>query len=179
VRILIRNAEQEDARAIALVRVDSWRSTYRGLLPASFLNGLSYRDAEHHWNGILADPAQHGWAYVAEADGGQVVGFSLCGRTRDPLLPLEGELFALYLLQSHQRRGIGRQLFLAAVHQLRRAGLRGMLVWALETNQPARAFYERMGGTPAGQKNSVFGGMRVIQVAYRWDDLSQWDAESP
>jgi ribosomal protein S18 acetylase RimI-like enzyme len=168
----IRKAHQEDAHAIAIVRVDSWKSTYQGLLPIRFLDSLSYRDIERYWSGILVDPEKHGATFVAEMPTGQIVGFALCGKTRDVKLKPEGEIFAIYLLQEYQRQGIGRQLFLACANQLRKSGLRGMAVWALETNQIARGFYERMGGEITLRKPAVFGGMRVTQVAYCWYNLN-------
>ena len=39
----IRAAKPADAGSLARVHVDSWRSTYTGILPDEFLAGLSYR----------------------------------------------------------------------------------------------------------------------------------------
>jgi hypothetical protein len=35
--MIIREAELYDAAAIAIVHVDSWRSTYRGIIPEDYL----------------------------------------------------------------------------------------------------------------------------------------------
>jgi hypothetical protein len=40
--MIIRDASPADAAAIARVRVDAWRETYRGIVPEAFLDGLSY-----------------------------------------------------------------------------------------------------------------------------------------
>lgn len=37
----IRKAAVEDAAAIAKVHVDSWRTTYKGIMPSDYLNSLS------------------------------------------------------------------------------------------------------------------------------------------
>ncbi|WP_310739799.1 hypothetical protein [Oceanobacillus alkalisoli] len=38
----IRRADSKDATGIAKVHVDSWRATYKGIIPEDFLNNLSY-----------------------------------------------------------------------------------------------------------------------------------------
>lgn len=38
----IRKANRDDAPGIAKVHVDSWRTTYKGIIPQSFLDELSY-----------------------------------------------------------------------------------------------------------------------------------------
>lgn len=38
----IRNATEQDAPGIARVHVDSWRATYKEILPSEFLASISY-----------------------------------------------------------------------------------------------------------------------------------------
>jgi len=40
--MIIRKAKLDDATGIAKVHVDSWRTTYKGIIPDDFLNNLSY-----------------------------------------------------------------------------------------------------------------------------------------
>ena len=49
----VRTAEPRDADSLARVHVDSWRSTYAGILTDEFLAGLSYRDRESFWEQVL------------------------------------------------------------------------------------------------------------------------------
>jgi hypothetical protein len=42
----LREARQQDAGAIAHVHVDSWRTSYRGIVPEGFLTGMSYEGFE-------------------------------------------------------------------------------------------------------------------------------------
>lgn len=37
-----RQATSQDAKRIAKVHVDSWRTTYQGIIPDSYLDGLTY-----------------------------------------------------------------------------------------------------------------------------------------
>ena len=51
--IQIRAAVPEDAASMARVHVDSWRSTYAGIVPAEYLAGLSYPNRESLWKELL------------------------------------------------------------------------------------------------------------------------------
>lgn len=48
-----REANIGDAPGIAKVHVDSWRSTYKGIIPQSFLDGLSYEQRTKLWEKIF------------------------------------------------------------------------------------------------------------------------------
>jgi hypothetical protein len=54
----IRPAAVHDARAIAEVHVESWKSTYRGIFPDDLLNGLSVEKRESSWRDLLAGHEQ-------------------------------------------------------------------------------------------------------------------------
>jgi GNAT superfamily N-acetyltransferase len=107
----VREARQEDAAAIAGVHVDSWRTSYRGIVPEGFLADMSYENFEDRWRGWLRDVEDPHWACrVAELPSGQIAGFASGGPRRGPVYPdYAGELYALYLLREHQRAGIGRR----------------------------------------------------------------------
>jgi len=53
----IRPALVYDARSIAEVHVESWKTTYTGIFPDTLLESLSFDDRESSWKGILAQPA--------------------------------------------------------------------------------------------------------------------------
>jgi len=48
-----------------------------------------------------------------------------------------GEIGAIYLLSSHQRRGLGRRMMTEVAHLLLRRNLRSMLIWVLRDIRPA------------------------------------------
>jgi hypothetical protein len=47
--IAIRRARPADAPAIARVRIDSWRSTYRGIMPDAYLDGMQVEASTALW----------------------------------------------------------------------------------------------------------------------------------
>lgn len=70
---VVREARSDDAAAIARVHVDTWRTTYRAIMPAEFLAGLSYENRERQWTRALGDPEAN-FIFVAEDSSGAVVG---------------------------------------------------------------------------------------------------------
>src|SRR5215510_9715408 len=131
--MLIREASLTDAAAIARVHVDSWRTTYAGIVPADYLATLSYTQREQFWRDTLSTPASSRCVYVAVHDTGQIVGFASGGPERSGDAVYRGELYAIYLLALYQRQGLGRHLTLAVVQRLLQCGLPSMLVWVLAT----------------------------------------------
>ncbi len=165
----IRAACPSDAAGIARVHVDSWRTTYRGIVPDGFLAALSYEQRERMWRGILSPASGSSFVYVAECPGGQIVGFASGGPVRDLAPDYGGELYAVYLLQDQQRHGLGRRLIGAVVRRLIQAGMTSLLVWVLADN-PARKFYEALGGQYVYDKWVSIGDARLVEVAYGWRD---------
>ena len=47
--MIIREANLDDAKGIAKVHVDSWRTTYKNIIPDEYLNNLSYEKREQLW----------------------------------------------------------------------------------------------------------------------------------
>jgi GNAT superfamily N-acetyltransferase len=167
---MIREARPEDAPAIARVHVDSWRSTYKGLVPDEHLAALSCERREQGWRDALSNPAHPSFVYVAEDEAGSVVGFASGGPEREGNPDYKGELYAIYLFDRSQRRGFGRQLTQAVARRLLNAGISSMLVWVLAGN-PGRAFYEALGGQYLFEKKITIGEKELVEVAYGWQDI--------
>lgn len=164
----IREAREEDADSIAKVHVDSWRTTYRGIIANTFLEALSYDDREHYWRGLLAQAERTSLLYVAED--GEIVGFVCGGPARESNPTYKGEIFAIYIIQEAQRQGIGRQLVAAIVQRLLEQGIDSLLIWVLADNS-SRAFYEALGGQWVQEKPIEIGGVKLREVAYGWTDI--------
>ncbi len=166
----VREANAEDAAGIARAHVDSWRTTYRGIVSADYLDSLSYQARESYWRNVLSDPGYKGFVYVAEDEAGHITGFAAGGPTETPDPLYEGELYVIYILQEHQGKGLGRRLVSAVASRLLQAGIRSMKVWVI-ANNPFRTFYERLGGKELAQQEFEIGGVTLIEVAYGWPDV--------
>ena len=169
---IIRKAKTTDANAIARVVVDTWRSTYVGIVPSEYLESLSYSKAADRWRGNLSDMDKvwPGWfVYVAEEDG-KVFGFAGGGPSNDYGLPFSGELGFIYLLKANQREGTGRQLAATVASRLKQEGYPSMVVWVF-TQNPYRAFYKALGGRVVADRFVDRYGGHIAETAYGWDDL--------
>lgn len=170
----IRPAKPEDAPAIARVHVDSWRETYAGIVPDDFLANLKVERREAMWSKALRAGGVHGSGiYVAEMSTAQVVGFASGGKCRTPELGFSGELYAIYLMRSHQGQGVGRRLFDAVAHDLVQEGHKSMMLWVLEDNSTV-SFYKHLGGVATSSKVETIGGKPLNELALGWTDLPLW-----
>jgi ribosomal protein S18 acetylase RimI-like enzyme len=179
--IRIRRAMPDDALAMARVRVETWRSAYAGIVPASYLGSLSSRRIADQWRrGLFAAQPSVAGAFVAEQAAGDIVGIAICGWPEGDEPEHCGQVHVLYVLPAFQRRGIGRLLMAACARHLVERGRQCLIVWVLKAN-PYRGFYEGLGGVLAGKKGVQIGEVELPEVAYRWNDVrsASWLVEDP
>ena len=165
--IVIRRATWDDAGAIAHVHVESWRTTYAGIVPGSYLESLDEAQRATHWLELLKSEYD---IFVAERDG-LLVGFAASGASRDKVQGCDAELYAIYLLEEAQRSKIGTDLLRELARALVTRGFTSMNVWVLARN-PSKEFYARTGAHYAATKEIEIGGAVLMEQAYVWPDLS-------
>lgn len=171
--IRIREATAMDAAAMARIHVETWRSAYAGVLPQAYLVRLSVAERTAAWREAIGR-GREGHVLVAEPKGGgPAVGFGSCGSARDRRFGLGGEVYTLYVDLDWQNRGIGRRLLTALFEELGARGATGALIWVLAAN-PARYFYEAMGGEWLSEGQESVGGVALPTLAYAWPDLQGW-----
>ena len=105
----IRRATAQDAPAIARIRIDAWRVTYRGLIPDAYLDGMQLDQSVALWDRVLTARANDTSVFVAEHDG-EVVGFAAGNMLQEPRYDLNAELSAVYVGREFQRAGIGHRI---------------------------------------------------------------------
>ena len=165
-------AKPDDAEAIARVHVDSWRVTYRGIVPDSVLDSLDVASRADVWRRAINDTITPQRVQIAVIDSREVAGFVASGRERTGDFPdYTGEIYAIYLTTNWQGIGLGRDLFLAGIHALREQGHEAILLWAL-TENPSCGFYRRMGGNPIATQLVTMGQKTLEETAFGWQDLS-------
>lgn len=173
----IRQAREGDARAIAYVHTESWKTTYRGIISDEFLDHLTTEARIPQWEQMIRSDEKEQILLVAEQADGEIVGFACGGREREGKLPYDGEIYAIYLLQASQGQRIGTMLASQVVQHLHKLKLRSLLIWALEKNSACR-FYEQMGGTVVHSQTLSMGGKDQLEVAYGWEDLQLFGERS-
>ena len=157
-----------DAPAIARIEVETWRTTYAGMLPDKVLLAMS-----------VQRPTTPGRAFCGS-------GPTMCRSPRTPRARhrlrqlrraaqqhdrLRGKIYTLYVTPDAQGTGAGRELLLGLFQRLVSLGYGSALVWVVRAN-PSRFFYERLGGVQVMHKPIPLGGEQVEAVAYGWRDLA-------
>jgi len=168
--IRIRRATPADARGIAHVHVESWRSTYAGILPDRVMVQMSVEQKASSWRRQLETHAKTQGVLVAELPDGGVAGFANCGRTINALSGFASEIYMLYVLPDWQEQGLGRGLLCTSLQLLSKSGSDTALVWVLAGN-PSRFFYEAMGARRVGERDEVLWGVTLHELAYGWRSL--------
>jgi len=166
----VREACIEDAERIAIVHVESWITTYKGIISESYLSSLSVEKRTKSWLWTFENLNAHEKIFVAEDRQGNIIGFSNGGRSRSDELKHDGELYAIYLLRDYQRLGIGKMLFNSVVGSLKDNGYSSMMLWVLRDN-PSVTFYKLQGGQTFGQKTISIGGYSLEELAIGWDSI--------
>ena len=167
---VVRQARLGDARDIGRIEVETWRTTYAGMLPDRVLLGMSEHRQTASWAGFLRH--RPGDVFVAE-DGGpdhRLLGFGNCGPQRTTRFDYAGEVYTLYVAPEAQGSGLGRQLLLSLFTRLVHCGHGSALIWVVRAN-PSRFFYERLGGKLVLHRQIPLGGEPVEAVGYGWRDL--------
>jgi L-amino acid N-acyltransferase YncA len=167
--LTIRKADIEDAAAIAHVHVESWKTTYAGIVSDVFLASLNKEVRTQSWQDQILTANIS--ILVAEDETG-IFGFAAGGKIREKLDDYDAELYAIYLLRERQKQGAGRTLCLTLASALQTKGFTSMIVWVLEQN-PSVSFYERLGAVQIAQKVINIGGADLQELAFGWPSLDR------
>ena len=165
----VRPGRVADAPAIARIEVETWRTTYAGMLPDKVLLAMSVQRLTISWASFLRQRPND--VRVAENAKGEAIGFGNCGAQRNSTIDFAGEIYTLYVTPDAQGEGAGRGVLLGLFQRLVSMGYASALVWVVRAN-PSRYFYERLGGAQVMHKPIPLGGEQVEAVAYGWRDLA-------
>lgn len=165
-----REARSPDAASIAELHALSWRAHYRGAYSDEFLDGDIRSDRLAVWSRQLGEAGR----LTLLAEDPAPIGFVSACFAADPRY---GTLIDnLHVLPARQRGGVGRRLIgLVASAHLARGETGGLYLWVLEQNDPARAFYEALGGEqcetapvepPGGVRGRLDGRPRKLRYAW-------------
>ena len=109
-------------------------------------------------------------------DEGEIVGFVSGGEQQEAVEGYDGELYAIYLLQSAQGKGVGRKLMECLANELHAMGYTSMVLWMLAGNDTG-GFYECMGGRVVAEGIYPFRKQELKKLAYGWPDIRALLAE--
>ena len=170
--INIREAKVGDASEIAKVNIDSWRSTYLGLIANAILDEMNLDNYVSKWNNILTTlEANENFCFVAENELKEVVGYSLCGKNSHTKFYFEAELYAIYLLKKYQGRGIGKKLFMKSIKEFKNQNINSFLLFVLSSNLGARNFYESFKPDFTVNETITIDNGQYCDICYGWSNI--------
>ncbi len=70
----IRKAMEQDVSGIANVHINSWKTTYKGILPDQYLSSMNLEAKKKNWLRNLK--MLHNATFVAENANGEIIGFA-------------------------------------------------------------------------------------------------------
>lgn len=168
--MIIRKAKLADATDIAKVHVDSWRTTYKNIIPDDFLNNLSYEQRTESWKGNITK--EDNFVIVAENNEGQIVGFADAWKRETNVVENACDLTSIYLLEEYQGEGIGKKLLKDLFEHFKQVGYSKIFVEVLEENK-TRYFYEYYGAKLVEKVQIKIGGKILSELIYEWDNIDE------
>ncbi|TDU03886.1 L-amino acid N-acyltransferase YncA [Streptomyces sp. 846.5] len=168
----IRDATAADIGPVRRLRAASWQAAYAGILPPVYLEAMDTEPEEiaRAVRRFLRNPPDRHLLVAERA--GRIVAFASCGPERPTVEHLRtgvlrGEVYALYAHPDAWSTGAGAPLLGAALMRLRADGREQAVLWVLEANARARAFYERRGLRPTGGCTTIrLGGALLPELEY-------------
>ena len=167
--MIIRKANFKDAQAIAEVHVDTWCTTYEGIIPTEFLNKLDYSERKHSWEKNIM--RTENVVFVVENEEDQIIGFADTSRRENNVELNSIDLTSLYLLEAYQGRGIGKLLMKTLFEHYKEQGYDKVYVEVLADNN-TRYFYEYLGAKFVKNIKIKIGGKILDESIYVWDSVN-------
>lgn len=173
--IHLRAASPDDAPQIAAIELDNYQHAYRGQGFDSWLDRQTIDRYVPWWRDRLQALAPGVEMLVAMDGASTVLGFGRLGPDRHGPADGAGEFHKIYVARKAHRLGVGRVLMGAMAARLHQQGYAQARVWVLRTNEPARRFYERIGGELVDFTHDELldDGSVLSHVGYRWRDLAE------
>lgn len=168
-KLTIRSAVSADAPAIAALHLRSWRHAYRDLAPRAAWETLTEEVRRARWSAMLSEAATHHHTFVAEA-AGRMVGIGTAAAPSEAAFEGRGEIRSLYVEPDALRLGVGRRLLGEVAGRLAAWGYGGAALGVVAGNASAIAFYESLGGRPAGAYVDPGPVWRSENLVIAWDD---------
>lgn len=167
---MIREANSNDAEGIAKVHVQSWGTTYKGILPKDYLKNLSYEKRTELWESNIINKTNY--ILVVENNEGKIIGFSSAEKNESSTVKNIGNLTSIYLLEEYQGKGIGKELFKNLFRYFKEMKYEKVFVEVLEDNN-TRYFYEYYGAILVQIEQIEMGKKKLNEFIYEWNDVEK------
>lgn len=163
--IIIRDALESDAKKIVYINVMSWKNTYKGIFPQTFLDSLNPNNSN-----TIQNCKNKINEYVVCELNNRVVGFARYGLNKKNYDNKYGEIYALYLDEDYKNMGIGTKLVEEIFKKLKNK-YDYVLISTLEQNS-ANEFYKKIGGKLIGKSEFILEDKKYLENVYEYNIIN-------
>lgn len=154
---------EDNALEISNIYEKSWKYAYRNIIPQDFLDSIP----AGKWADKVYATGVHSLVLTKESS---LIGTASFGRSRWEPYRDHGEIMSIYLLPEYIGKGCGGRLLQKCTEELKKLGFRRILLWVLEDNHHARAFYEKNGFVFSGDvREDLIGGKKLRELMYVYE----------
>lgn len=159
---MIREATSDDAEQIANVHIQSWKTTYKGIITEKYNDDerMSLEFKINQWQDNIQN--KESVVFIVEKINIGIIGFAHVINA--------GELCAIYILKEYQQHGLGTKIFQKSIDWLKEKRCTTMILWCFENHYQARKWYEHLGGKLLEVKsNVILCNNKYNKVCYQWE----------
>ena len=165
---IIRKSNEEDMYDLAMLVATVWNETYQGLIEQYYLDTM-FTNVEERANRYRENNKinKDTHEYLLFVDN-ELSGFIRFGKSN--IEPNIGEIYALYVLSKHHKKGFGKKLVNLAIKELKEMGYDKMIIACLVGN-PTNEFYKHIGGKY--YKEGLFEKLNLKENIYLYEDIKE------
>ena len=162
---MIRAGKLSDADQITAIKVDSWKETYKDLIPKEALNKITYeKEKEKYINKF------NNRRIVVYEENNEILGYSFFGKrqnvNKEKMEDYTSEIYALYIKNDFKRKGVGTKLINHIWDTLKKENNEKVLLWCLKDNQNAIDFYKKNGFEYLNNKKEELNGVNIEELSF-------------
>ena len=165
--IIIRNLEEKDIPSVVDIKINSWKTAYKGIIDDNVLN-LMNRDKKIEK--IKSNYKENG--FIVAEQNNQVVGFCTyidSNKFTQDISYIDCELLSLYVKPELKYKGIGTKLVQFVINDFKGKNKTKMILWCLKDNEPSKKFYTKMGGKIIKERAIEIGEKEYLEVGFEYN----------
>lgn len=157
----IERVKSGDEATLAFIQTESWKAGFKDILSKDILTRYTQIDkATEMYQYLLEHNIGNGYLLKVEGNPHCIAWWSA---TRDEDMPNYAELICIHSLPNQWRKGYGKKMMDAVLHDIKEAGYSKVMLWVFEENIRARCFYEKLGFTTTGKTKN---DLEATEVCY-------------
>lgn len=156
-KIIITKATKEDAESIITININSWKTTYKNILPSDILNNLDFAKET-----AITKCENKIQEYVVCKYNNEIIGFARYGLNKKNY----SKDYALYVKDNFQKKKVGSSLLNYIFNNLKN-NYKYVLISTLKLNK-TNLFYKKVGGIFIKEIPLVIGNTAYKENLYKF-----------